>query len=72
MSSIDPTTTVYRISTVPEHPLAKKYGITERVVRRAVQTDRLKYARPGGLHVLILAEDIEAWILGSRNDADTK
>ncbi|GAA1997228.1 hypothetical protein [Microbacterium pumilum] len=69
MATTDPTPTVYRISTAPEHPLAKKYGITERMVRRAVQTDRLKYARPNGLHVLILAEDIEAWILDSRNDA---
>lgn len=61
--------TVYRLSEVPEHPLAKKYGITERMARRAVQSGRLQYARPGGLHVLVTAEDIENWILGSRSDA---
>ncbi|PXA68532.1 hypothetical protein [Cryobacterium arcticum] len=60
---------VYRFSEVPEHPLAEKYGITERQARRAAQSGRLQYARPGGLVVLIAAEDIENWILGSRSDA---
>jgi hypothetical protein len=63
------TPEVYRISTAAEHPLAKKYGITERQFRRAVQLGRIEFARPGGLIVLFTSEDIENFILGSRSDA---
>lgn len=63
------STEVYRLSNAAEHPLALKYGITERQFRRAVQQGRINYARPGGLIVLLTSEDIEAFILGSRTDA---
>jgi hypothetical protein len=63
---------VYRISEAPEHPLAKKYQISERQFRRWVQSGRIAYARPGGLIVLFTSEDIEAAILGSRSDAVQK
>ncbi len=71
MSKVDatPTPEVYRLTTAVEHPLAKKYGITERQFRRAIQTGRIQYARPGGLIVLLTSEDIENYILGSRSDA---
>jgi hypothetical protein len=69
MSTKQPTKEIYRIAEVPEHPLAKKYGISVRQTQRAVQSGRLAHARPGGLIVLIAAEDIESWILGSRRDA---
>jgi hypothetical protein len=60
---------VYRLCEAPNHPLAKKYGLTERQFRRAVQHGRIDYARPGGLIVLLTSDDIEAFILGSRSDA---
>jgi hypothetical protein len=60
---------VYRLADAPNHPLAKKYGLTERQFRRAVQAGRIEYARPGGLIVLLTSDDIEAFILGSRSDA---
>ncbi|MBF4512278.1 hypothetical protein ITJ66_07220 [Plantibacter sp. VKM Ac-2885] len=60
---------VYRLSEAPEHPLARKYEISERQFRRAVQSGRISYARPGGLIVLLTSEDIENYILGSRSDA---
>lgn len=64
-----PPQEVYRIAEAPSHPLAHKYGITERQFRRAVQNRTIDYARPGGLIVLLTSDDIEAWILGSRSDA---
>lgn len=63
------TKTVWKLSEAPEHPLAAKYGITERQFRRAVQNKTISYARPGGLIVLLASEDIEEFILGSRTDA---
>jgi hypothetical protein len=60
---------VYRLSEAPNHPLAKKYGISETQFRRAVQSGRISYARPGGLIVLLTSEDIENFILGSRTTA---
>jgi hypothetical protein len=66
------TREVYRITEVHQHPLALKYRISTRQVQRAVQSGRLAHARPGGLIVLITAEDIERWILGSRSDATSK
>ncbi|WP_405216003.1 helix-turn-helix domain-containing protein [Agrococcus sp. Ld7] len=55
---------VYSPAEAPRHPLALKFRISERMIRRAIQTNRLRYARPGGLRVLIAAEDLEAWITG--------
>jgi hypothetical protein len=49
---------VYTLSTAPEHPLARKYGIS--------------YARPGGLRVLMTGDDIEQAILGTRVAAITE
>ena len=70
MSNKKPNTPdVYRLSSAPSHPLAAKYGITERQFRRAVQQGRISYARPGGLIVLLTSDDIVAWILGSYTDA---
>lgn len=66
MSTKTPAREVYGLADAHEHPLAVKYGISQRQVRRAVETKRLAHAKPGGLRVLITAEDIEAWILGSR------
>ncbi|MFJ3392302.1 hypothetical protein [Leifsonia aquatica] len=63
------TQDVYRLSEAPTHPLAQKYGISERKFRRAVQLGRIDYARPGGLIVLLTNEDIENFILGSRTDS---
>lgn len=68
-NNTQPQKDVYRIAEVPEHPLAKKYGVSKRQVERAVQSGRLAHARPGGLIVLITTEDVENWILGSRSDA---
>lgn len=64
------TDRAYRLSEAPEHPLARKYGISERQFRRAVQSGRIAYARPGGLHVLLTSADIEEFILGSRVEAE--
>jgi hypothetical protein len=70
MSNKKPNTPdVYRLSNAASHPLAAKYGITERQFRRAVQQGRISYARPGGLIVLLTSDDIVAWILGSRTNA---
>jgi len=64
-----PAPEVYSLATAPEHPLAKKYGITTRQFRRAIETKRISYAKPGGLIVRFTYEDIENFILGSRTDA---
>ncbi|KAA6434930.1 helix-turn-helix domain-containing protein [Agrococcus sediminis] len=61
---------VYTPAEAPRHPLAMRYAITERQVRRAIQTNRIRYARPGGLRVLIAAEDLEAWITGDGSPLD--
>ena len=57
---------VYTLATAPDHPIAAKYGITERQFRRWVQAGKISYARPGGQRVLLTSEDIERAILGSR------
>ena len=61
---------VYTPAEAPRHPLAIRYAITERQVRRAIQTRRIRYARPGGLRVLIASEDLEAWITGDGTPLD--
>ncbi|SMH30666.1 hypothetical protein SAMN06295885_0457 [Rathayibacter oskolensis] len=62
------TKTVWKLSEAATHPLAEKYGITERQFRRAVQNKTISYARPGGLIVLLADEDITEFILGSRTN----
>ena len=57
---------VYTLATAPKHPLAEKYGITERQFRRWVQAKKISYAKPGGLRVLLTGDDIEQAILGTR------
>lgn len=61
---------VYTVAEAPRHPLAPKFRISERMIRRAIQTSRIRYARPGGLRVLIAAEDLEAWITGDGTPLD--
>lgn len=63
---------VYTLATAPEHPLARKYGITERQFRRWVQSNKISYARPGGQRVLLTGADIEDAILGSRVEREAR
>lgn len=63
---------VYTLATAPEHPLAAKYGITERQFRRWVQSNKISYARPGGLRVLLTGDDIEQAILGTRVEREAQ
>jgi excisionase family DNA binding protein len=67
--STNPRERVYTLATAPEHPLAAKYGISERQFRRWVQAGKISYARPGGQRVLLTGEDIEQAILGTRVSA---
>jgi len=57
---------VYTLATAAEHPLARRYQISERQFRRWVQNGKISYARPGGLRVLLTSDDIEQAILGTR------
>lgn len=57
----------WTLAEAPQHPLAKKYQLTERQFRRAVQYRRIGFARPGGLVIRFTHEDIVLFIESSMN-----
>lgn len=52
-------------ATAPDSPALAGMGITERQLRRATQTGKLSYVRPG-LRVLFSEDDLLDWLERSR------
>lgn len=59
------TDRTWTLAEAPSHPLALKYRISERQFRRAVQSRRIGFARPGGLVVRLTHEDIVLFVESS-------
>lgn len=62
----------WTIQQASDHPLARKYEISERQFRRAVQHRKIRYARPGGLVIRFTHEDIVEFVENSVNAPITR
>lgn len=67
MPKIDPDERTWSFKDLHEHPLVKKYGLTDRQLRRAVQKGLIEFTRPGGLVIRFTHQNIVDFIEGSTN-----
>lgn len=69
MTKQDLDSRTWTFADIETHPLAQRFGLTEKAARRSLAAGRLHGARPGGRVWHFENADIEAWVNGSRSDA---
>lgn len=52
----------WTLQTASSHPLARKYHLSERQLRRAVHAGKIGFHRPGGLVIRFTHDDIVTFI----------
>lgn len=57
----------WSLKEAPNNPIARKYSLTERQLRRAVQNGLIDFTRPGGLVIRFTHQNIVDFIEGSVN-----
>lgn len=52
----------YTYKTAPDAPALRGTGVTERMLRRAVELGRISYSKPGGQRVIFSSADLQEFI----------